>query len=216
MDDPLITFSIIEDNEIFRTSLIETLTLVEDIEHLSTYGNAEAGLKAFQAESAAHPDILLLDVNLPGESGITLLPELHAALPNTDIIVLTQNDDHRTALNAISLGATGYLIKGESIVVIRNAMREVRKGATVIDSSLSRLVINALALPDTPDMENPLTPQEQKVLSLLSQGFAKKEVAEKIDLSLHAVDFHTRNIYKKLQAPNIAAAIATAIRQKLI
>ena len=216
MADPLITFSIIEDNEIYRTSLIETLTLVEDIEHLSTFGNAEAGLKAFKADAAAQPDILLLDINLPGQNGITLLPELHAALPNTDIIVLTQNDDHRTALNAVSLGATGYLVKGESIVVIRNAMREVRRGATVIDSSLSRLVINALALPDTPDMENPLTPQEQKVLSLLSQGFAKKEVAEKIDLSLHAVDFHTRNIYKKLQAPNIAAAIATAIRQKLI
>jgi DNA-binding NarL/FixJ family response regulator len=216
MEDPLITFSIIEDNEIYRTSLIETLTLVEDIEHLSTFGNAEAGLKTFKADAAAHPDILLLDLNLPGQNGITLLPELHAALPDTDIIVLTQNDDHRTALNAISLGATGYLVKGESIVVIRNAMREVRKGATVIDSSLSRLVINALALPDTPEMENPLTPQEQKVLSLLAQGFAKKEAAVKINLSLHAVDFHTRNIYKKLQAPNIAAAIATAIRQKLI
>ncbi len=216
MEAPLITFSIIEDNEIYRTSLIETLTLVEDIEHVITFGNAEAGLKAFQADAAAHPDILLLDLNLPGQNGITLLPELHAALPDTDIIVLTQNDDHRTALNAISLGATGYLVKGESIVVIRNAMREVRKGATVIDSSLSRLVINALALPDTPAMENPLTPQEQKVLSLLAQGFAKKEVAVKINLSLHAVDFHTRNIYKKLQSPNIAAAIATAIRQKLI
>ncbi|RKX45211.1 MAG: DNA-binding response regulator [Verrucomicrobia bacterium] len=216
MEDPLITFSIIEDNKIYRTSLIETLTLVEDIEHLSTFGNAEAGLKAFKANAAAHPGILLLDINLPGQSGITLLPEIHAALPNTDIIVLTQNDDHRTALNAISLGATGYLVKGESIVAIRNAMREVRKGATVIDASLSRLVINALALPDTPDMENPLTPQEQKVLSLLAQGFAKKEVAAKINLSLHAIDFHTRNIYKKLRAPNIAAAIATAIRQKLI
>jgi len=216
MEDPLITFAIIEDNEIYRTSLVETLTLVEDIEHVGTYGNAEAGLKAFQADPGSHPDILLLDINLPGQSGITLLPELHATLPSTDIIVLTQNDDYRTALNAISLGATGYLVKGESIVAIRNAMRDVRKGATVIDSSLSRLVINALALPDAKGMKNPLTSQEQKVLSLLAQGFAKKEVAVKMELSLHAIDFHTRNIYKKLQAPNVAAAIATAIRQKLI
>lgn len=213
MDD-VITLMIVEDNKAYRKTLVDMIELSTDMECIGQFSAAEPCFKALQ-EASVSPDILLLDLNLPGQNGLTMLPLFKKAAPEIDVIIITQNNDYHTALQAIRLGASGYLLKGGSIASIRETIHDVYDGASYIDPQLSRIVLDALCHGDV-RTENPLSPREVEVLELLAQGFAKKEVADQLGLSYHTVALYVRNIFKKLEAPNIAAAIATAIRRNLI
>lgn len=210
MKDP-IRILIIEDNQNYLNSLEQAMTLLDGVEYASGYGSFEA----FQHAGPDAPDLILLDINLPGISGLDALPELKQMMPATEVIMLTQNDDYPNVLTAIQRGASGYIIKSGSVKEIHQAILDVHQGASVIDPRLSRIVLSTLAgTPNT--QENPLSEREVEVLNALADGLTKKEVAHTMDLSYHTIDLYTRNIYEKLKSPNIAAAIATAIRKGLI
>ena len=213
--DPTINVMIIEDNKAFTKSLCDIIELTSGMKCLNHFHSAEAGLEALKDPDAPRPDILLLDLNLPGEDGLTMLPILKKESPKTDVIILTQNNDYRSVLQAIHLGAGGYLLKGGSIAAIRETIREVHSGSTFIDPQLSRIVLNTLCHGNAA-ADNPLSPREVEVLELLAQGFSKKEAADMLNLSYHSVADYVRSTFDKLEAPNTAAAIATAIRQGLI
>jgi len=212
-----IRLTVIEDNSNYLKSLTTALYLLEDIQHIDTFQSCEAFNEAFDP-SAPRPDCMLLDLNLPGLSGIDALPLFKQQLPKTEIIMLTQSDDYRHVLKAIHLGASGYMIKGCDIKKIVQTIREVLSGASVIDPKLSRIVLNTLTKQSqtatAPGIS--LSPREVEVLSLMADGKTKKEVADDLNLSYHAIDLYTRNVYEKLKAPNIASAIAIAIRRNLI
>jgi DNA-binding NarL/FixJ family response regulator len=202
---------IIEDNQNYLNSLKQAMTLLDEVEYASGYGSFEA----FQHAAPDAPDLILLDINLPGISGLDALPEIKQMMPATEVIMLTQNDDYPNVLTAIQRGASGYIIKGGSVKEIHQAILDVYHGASVIDPRLSRIVLSTLAgTSDT--QENLLSEREVEVLNALADGLTKKEVAHTLDLSYHTVDLYTRNIYEKLKSPNIAAAIATAIRKGMI
>jgi|TARA_B110000967_G_scaffold209316_1_gene264905 DNA-binding NarL/FixJ family response regulator len=203
---------IIEDNQNYLNSLKQALTLLDGVEYSDGYGSFEA----FRDAAPAAPDCILLDINLPGISGLDALIELKQMMPATEVIILTQNDDYPNVLTAIQRGASGYIIKGGSVKGIHQAILDVNHGASVIDPRLSRIVLTTLAGTKTNTKENPLSDREAEVLKSLADGLTKKEVAEVLSLSYHTIDLYTRNIYEKLQSPNIAAAIATAIRKGLI
>ena len=203
---------IIEDNQNYLNSLKQALTLLDGIEYSDGYGSFEA----FRDAAPTAPDCILLDINLPGISGLDALIELKQMMPATEVIILTQNDDYPNVLTAIQRGASGYIIKGGSVKGIHQAILDVNHGASVIDPRLSRIVLTTLAGTKTNTKENPLSDREAEVLKSLADGLTKKEVAEVLSLSYHTIDLYTRNIYEKLQSPNIAAAIATAIRKGLI
>ena len=138
---------------------------------LGSFPSTEAYLKALKGSALKKPDILLLDLNLPGEHGLKMLPLLKETAPETDVIVLTQDSDFRTALEAFHLDAAGYLIKGASIDKIREVIRAIAEGGTYIDAQLSRVVLSVLCGHDVED-KNPLSPREIQILKLLAQGFA--------------------------------------------
>jgi len=213
--DQKITLMLVEDNRAYAKTLLDMIELSQGMEALDHFYSTEACLSALKAPDAPRPDVLLLDLNLPGKDGLTMLPAIRHATPETEVIILTQNNNYHTVLQAIQLGAVGYLLKGCTIAEIRETIREVHGGSTFIDPQLSRMVLNALCQNDALE-KNPLSPRETEVLELLAQGFSKKEVADQLTLSYHAIALYVRNIFKKLEAPNIAAAIATAIRQGLI
>lgn len=208
----LIRILIIEDNQNYLNSLKQAMTLLEGVEYSDGYGSFEA----FRDAAPKAPDIILLDINLPGQSGLDALPEIKQMMPNTDVIMLTQNDDYPNVLTAIQRGAAGYIIKGGSIKDIHQAILDVADGASVIDPRLSRIVLTTLAGTSPDTKENPLSAREVEVISAMADGLTKKEVAETLGLSYHTIDLYTRNIYEKLKSPNIAAAVATAIRKGLI
>jgi DNA-binding NarL/FixJ family response regulator len=203
---------IIEDNQNYLNSLKQALTLLDGVEYSDGYGSFEA----FRDAAPTAPDCILLDIKLPGISGLDALIELKQMMPATEVIILTQNDDYPNVLTAIQRGASGYIIKGGSVKGIHQAILDVNHGASVIDPRLSRIVLTTLAGTKTNTKENPLSDREAEVLKFLADGLTKKEVAEVLSLSYHTIDLYTRNIYEKLQSPNIAAAIATAIRKGLI
>ena len=203
---------IIEDNQNYLNSLKQALTLLDGVEYSDGYGSFEA----FRNAAPEAPDCILLDINLPGMSGLDALPEIKQMMPATEVIMLTQNDDYPNVLTAIQRGASGYIIKGGSVKEIHQAILDVNQGASVIDPRLSRIVLTTLAGTKTNTNENPLSDREVEVLNSLGDGLTKKEVAEVLSLSYHTIDLYTRNIYEKLKSPNIAAAIATAIRKGLI
>ena len=206
---------IIEDNQNYLNSLKQALTLLEGVEYFDGYGSFEAFRNA-TTEVPDAPDLILLDINLPGLSGLDALPELKQMMPSTEVIMLTQNDDYPNVLTAIQRGASGYIIKGGSVKDIHQAILDVHHGAAVIDPRLSRIVLTTLACTPRDSQENPLSSREAQVLSAMADGLTKKEVADQLKLSYHTIDLYTRNIYEKLKAPNNAAAIATAIRKGLI
>jgi DNA-binding NarL/FixJ family response regulator len=211
-----IKVSIIEDNRQYALSLQRMIELSEHMTFQASYSSTEAYLEGLSENTVQACDIILLDLHLPGKSGIQLIPTLRREMPDTDILVLTQNDDYYTTIEAIRLGVAGYLLKDSPVASIREAIIEINKGSSIIDPQLSRIVLKALSgNPDLSD-EQLLTSREQQVLELLAFGYVKKEVAERMKVSYRTIAQYTENIYKKLQVANVAAAVAAAIRKGLI
>lgn len=204
----------VEDNQSFTTSLNRMMEFNDDMHCAGSFNSAESSLDAF-LKNTPHADLVLLDLHLPGKSGLSLVPFLKEHCPNTKILILTQNDDYRTTLEAIRLGVSGYVLKNAALDEIEHAIREVHQGGCVIDPQLSRLVLEALDS-HNPVTDSPLSNRERQVLELLAMGFVKKEIANRLDLSYHTIAEYTNNIFVKLQSPNAVAAVATAIRKGLI
>ncbi|MCP5537354.1 MAG: response regulator transcription factor [Akkermansiaceae bacterium] len=207
---------IIEDNRPYAKSLQRMLEVSEQMECTAIYTSAEDYLDKLANNTAADGDVILLDLNLPGKSGLELVPVLRKEMPRSDILVLTQNDDYHTTIEAIRLGVSGYLLKDASIASIREAIVEVHEGCSLIDPQLSRIVLKALSGNTDLDEENLLTSREQQVLEFLAMGYVKKEVADRMEVSYRTISQYTESIYKKLRVANVAAAVAAAIRKGLI
>ncbi len=212
---PPIQIAVVEDNPAYARSIQEIITISEGMECSGIFGSAEDCCQAFQSAKPPRVDVILLDLKLPGKSGMTLIPFLRKAAPQAGILVLTSNDDYRTTLEAIQLGVVGYVLKDTPLAALRQAIFDVHEGGTVIDPQLSRLVLKAFQDKGTGE-DNPLSKREREVLELMAMGYAKKDVATELGVSYSAVALYTANIYEKLQVPNIAAAVSKAIRKGLI
>lgn len=210
-----IKIAVVEDNAAYARSIQEIIAISKGMECRGVYQSAEDCTQSFQSADPPRVDVVLLDLKLPGKSGMTLIPFLRQAAPQARILVLTSNDDYRTTLEAIQLGVAGYVLKDTPVAALRQAILDVHEGGTVIDPQLSRLVLNAFQDKGTGD-DNPLSMRERQVLELMAMGYAKKDVATELGLSYSAIALYTANIYEKLQVPNIAAAVSTAIRKGLI
>lgn len=213
----MIRIVIVEDNAAYARSLQEIIAASEDMECVGRHATAGACGRAFKQDPPPEPDIILLDLKLPDGGGLSLVPLLRERAPDAGIVVLTSNDDYRTVLEAIQLGVVGYVLKDTPVADLRRTIREVNEGGSVIDPQLSRLVLNAFCNGKAGnDRKSPLSERERQVLELMSMGHVKKEVAEKLGISYSSVALYTSNIYEKLQVPNVAAAVAAAIRKGLI
>ena len=213
-----IRICLVEDNANYAESIREVITSSEGMEFLSQYGSAGECQEVFQA-SPPPADIILLDYRLPDRNGLTLMPLFQEKAPDAGVIVLTGNDDYRTVLEAIQLGVLGYILKDAPIADLRRAIEEVNKGGCVIDPQLSRFVLKALSVEDgevEAASKTKLSRREHQVLKLMALGHTKREVAKQLGISYSAIALYSTNIYHKLQVPNIAAAVATAIRKGLI
>ena len=206
---------VIEDNRIYRHAIAEAL---DENEAFSCIAEAVSSDEAFHLLTTEdlRPDIILLDLEMPGTHGLDALPKLREKLPDTRIIILTQSDREVHVLKAITRGASGYLLKTAPLQEIFDSIREVFNGGASLDPNLAGITLKLIRniQPDIPEEDDSLlTTRELEVLELLSKGFVKKEIAAQLDLSLHAIDHRMRRIYTKLQVQNVAAAVATAVRK---
>jgi DNA-binding NarL/FixJ family response regulator len=207
-----IKLMLIEDNPEYRNVLEFTLQDDPNIDLQSLFSTAEVALRRLQEYSPADaPDLILLDLNLPGMSGLDTIPWIKKYSPDTEIIILTQSNKQADVLSAISLGASGYLMKSSTVEQIKGAIHTVMDGGSSLDSDVARFILNTLQgrLPK-PVKKPSLSEKETQILALLAEGLQKKEISAKLKISNNTVDTHVRHIYEKLNVKNAPAAIHKA------
>ncbi len=180
----------------------------------SQFGIAERALRCLQElKSGDQPDAILLDLNLPGISGLDSISWFKDYAPESKIIVLTQSDREADILKAIKLGASGYLLKSSSVAQIKEGIQTVATGGGSLDSGLATFILKTIKanLPET-GIEHALSDREMDVLKLLAEGYLKKEIATILGISNTTVVTHVAHIYEKLDVRNAPAAVSKAYR----
>lgn len=173
---------------------------------LSDHGSVESAQSWLPAQK---PDVVLMDINLPGLSGIDGVRRLKPRLPGTQFVMLTVYEDTNHVFSALAAGATGYLIKQTPLPELLDAIKEVHAGGSPMSSYIARKVVQAFQQAPSPsdDLES-LSPREQEVLELLARGYLYKEIAERLGLSLPTISTHIRHIYDKLHVRSRGQAVA--------
>ncbi|CAA6677557.1 MULTISPECIES: response regulator transcription factor [unclassified Lentimonas] len=212
--DETIRIWIVEDEPGFREMLSEVLNGAEGMCCDQTFGSAEAALSAFTDQDL--PDVVLVDLQLPGANGIEVIKELKATRPEVHLVVLTISDDRPTVFNAICVGASGYLVKNDSLQKIAESIRMVSLGGSPLSGSIASMVLSVFQGGQHPDEAYQLTERQTQILRMLSQGNSKKEIVAELAIAPHTVDFHLRNVYEKLHVNSQAGAVGKALRKGLI
>ena len=202
-----ISVSIIEDDAQTRRILTDWIDSAEGFSLVGEHDSAESALTGVPREK---PLVVLSDINLPGITGIECVRQLKVLLPQTQFLMLTvyQDDDH--IFQALLAGATGYLLKKTPRTELIASLRQVHAGGSPMTSSVARKVVQAFQQYSqslAPDLVN-LTPRELEVLNLLAQGYAYKEIADTLAISMPTVATHIRRIYEKLHVHSRAQAVA--------
>jgi DNA-binding NarL/FixJ family response regulator len=206
-----ISVSIVEDNEQLRGTLARVLNRADGFRCLSQYGDAESALVGLPKD---RPDVVLMDINLPGMNGVECARQLKAQAPQTQIMMLTVYEDTENIFNALASGASGYLLKRTRSAELLEAIREVQRGGSPMTTHIARKVVQSFQKsgPSQQPAEN-LSQREQEVLDCLSQGFLYKEIAEKLGISYETVHTYIRRIYEKLQVRTRTEAVAKFLRR---
>lgn len=206
-----ITVSIVEDSDRFRTTLARVLDRAEGFKCVSHYPNAEDALKGLPQDK---PEVVLMDINLPGMNGVECVRQLKQLLPTVQVMMLTVYEDTENIFNALAAGATGYMLKRTPQAQLMDAIREVHRGGSPMTTHIARKVVLSFqqAAPSASATEN-LSPREQEVLDCLAQGFLYKEIAEKLGISYETVHTYIRRIYEKLQVRTRTEAVAKFLRR---
>ncbi|HYG24347.1 MAG TPA: response regulator transcription factor [Verrucomicrobiae bacterium] len=206
-----ITVSIVEDSDRFRTTLARVLDRAEGFKCVSHYPNAEDALKGL---SQVKPEVVLMDINLPGMNGVECVRQLKQLLPTVQVMMLTVYEDTENIFNALAAGATGYMLKRTPQAQLLDAIREVHRGGSPMTTHIARKVVLSFqqSAASASATEN-LSPREQEVLDCLAQGFLYKEIAEKLGISYETVHTYIRRIYEKLQVRTRTEAVAKFLRR---
>ena len=210
---------LIEDTAAYRQSLVKVLNQTPGFTCAAAFGAVEDALDELAVHPAAAPQVILLDIGLPGLDGVSGLPRLRTAVPAARIIMLTSFDDHERVFRAIRSGASGYLLKTAGVLKIIEALQEVLQGGAPMSPPIARAVLTMFAQqrpPAAPAADYGLTPRETQILECLVAGRTLKEAAAALGLSPHTVDTHLRHIYEKLQVNTRQGAVAKAVGQHLV
>ena len=213
-----ITVMLVEDNLAYRKSITYALNGRDGITLTHQFGTAEIAIQSLlEMVPAEIPDVILLDLNLPGMSGLDALPDFRQSTPQTQVIILTQSNREADIMKAISLGASGYLLKSSAVNQLREGIQSVMRGGASLDEHVAKWLLEKLGPSRPKDSEHQiLTEREIEMLTLLATGLIKKEIAERLSISTHTVNSHIRHIYEKLQVPNAPAAIAKAYKSGIL
>ncbi|YCM42766.1 response regulator transcription factor [Verrucomicrobiaceae bacterium 227] len=208
---------LVEDHDLLRKTLLRLCSPSRNLKCDQNFGNAEAMLTELQnSDTEDHPDVLLLDVGLPGRSGLEVIGEVLQSAPACRVVILTVFEDEKKISAAISAGACGYLIKTARPEEIVAAIHEAAGGGSPMSPTVAASVVNLLAgLTKTVEPVS-LSPREREILHLIVEGLTAKEIASRLSVSIHTTDTHTRHLFKKLGVHSRAAAVAKALRDRLV
>src|SRR6185295_17026341 len=204
---------IVDDHAVVRSGLRLLLAAEEDIEPVGEAGNAKDGV--FQAR-ALKPDVILLDVVMPDQSGLEILPQLVHENPQAKVLVLSMQDDPQYVREAFAAGATGYVLKEAADTEVVGAIREVARGGRYVHPELGARLIAAEAADRRREAEDPLSDREREVLRLLALGHTNQEIATMLFISVRTAETHRAHIMQKLRLETRAELVRYALAQGLL
>jgi DNA-binding NarL/FixJ family response regulator len=203
-----------EDNILLRESVGALLLLSDEFVLAGSYGEVT---QVEQQVRSLKPDVILMDIDLPGMNGIDAVKLVRLFDKNIHIIMLTVFDDNQHVLDAICSGASGYLLKKHIPEKLMDAIREVIDGGAPMSPGIARMVIGKLQqLPTGPSNTYDLTPREREILSSLSKGNSYKLIAAHFGISIDTVRTHIKHIYEKMQVRSQTEAVSKAINERLV
>jgi len=206
-----ITVSIVEDNDQLRGTLARVFSRAEGFQCLGQHATAEDALKGVPQD---RPNVVLMDINLPGMNGVECVRQLKQIVPATQMIMLTVYEDTENIFNALAAGASGYMLKRSKSAELLEAIREVVRGGSPMTTHIARKVVQSFQKPAAAaSPTEDLSPREKEVLDCLAQGFLYKEIAEKLGISYETVHTYIRRIYEKLQVRTRTEAVAKFLRR---
>jgi len=213
-----IQVAVVEDDRATREGLKLLLTATPGFAAAGAWGSVE---EARAVGRSATPEVLLLDVRLPGLSGPEGIPDLRALWPQASIVMLTSMEDEATVVEALAAGAVGYVLKRTPPARLLEAVREVAEGGSPMSPEIARRVVGLLQRPGgvraaARDESLSLSPQERRLLELLSEGHSYQSAGEALGISVNTVRKHIRNLYEKLQVHTRSEAVGKALRSGLI
>lgn len=200
----MIQVAIVEDIREIREGLELLIDSSDGFRCVKTFANAEEALTALPSIC---PDVVLMDINLPGINGIEAVRMLKAQIPSTQFIMSTVYEDDENIFESLKAGASGYLLKKTAPSRILDSITEVFNGGSPMSSQIARKVIASFQQKNTIDDAALLTQREKEILKLLSKGLRYKEIAAELHISIDTVRTHTRHIYEKLQVQSRVEAI---------
>ena len=209
---------LVEDSPDYREVIKLVLDGEPGIELVGQFGTSEGIIRALEAATPeTSPDVILLDLRLPGMDGLDAIPQLRAAAPEVRIIILTQSNQEQDVLRAITLGAAGYLLKSTTLEELAEGIRTVHVGGASLEGSVAKLILQKMQSTLTHNGDHQLlSERELEVLTLIAEGKVKKEIAKQLDISYTTVDTHVGRIYLKLNVSNAPAAVDKAHRLNLL
>ncbi len=210
-----ISIAFIEDNHVFYQALKLLLIESKNFDLVGMFSNAESFIKDFPY---IKPEIVLMDINLPGISGIEAVEKIKVEHPEVKIIILTVHDDDENIFNSLKAGADGYLLKKNALETLEESILLIKDGGSPITPVIANKIINYFKLKEENEITNDelssLNIREIQVLNYISEGLLNKEIAEKIFLSVDSIKKITQAIYEKLQVRNRSEAIKKFLNQK--
>ncbi len=206
---------IIEDNVAFRNSIAAVINANEGMKCTNVFSSCEDALHELKKDDYP-PEIFLLDIGLPGMSGIEGIKKLKAITPSSFIIIITVFDDDYNVFNAICNGASGYLLKSAPSEKIIEGIQEVLHGGAPMNSQIARKVMEMLSHHSVQKGDYGLTIREKEILQLLVDGKTKKQISQLLFISYFTVDTHLKNIYNKLQVHSKGGALSKVYKEDLL
>ena len=204
-----ITISIVEDDPGLNNVFSVWLERSKGLRLLSSFRDGESAIAALPAQS---PQIVLMDINLPGMDGVECVRRLKPLMPETQFMIVTVYEDAKRIVSALAAGATGYLLKRATEEELLEAINEMHGGGSPMTTSIARKVVQYFQKPvsvsQQADTNAPLAPREQQVIDLIVRGYVNKEIADQLQVSIPTIKTYIRRIYEKLHVRSRAEAVA--------
>jgi DNA-binding NarL/FixJ family response regulator len=209
-----ISLWIVEDDDLYREGIKTLLNGTADMRCERAFRTCEEALKILEKEYA--PEVVLMDIGLPGMDGVEGVKRIKAVSPATDLIMLTIHEEDQNVFRAICSGASGYLLKSSTETEILDAIREVLGGGAPMNAQIARKVLEMFAGLAAPKHDYGLSEREKEILRLMTEGLTKQAIADRLFVSYFTIDTHMKNIYVKLHVHSGRGAVAKVLKENLL
>jgi len=212
----MITVGIIEDNIFLLKSFRDYINSAEELEVVFSCTSMEEAKELFGSKKNKQPDIILLDIVLPGQSGLDGIPIIKSKFPDTKIIILTGHNDQELIMNSIKIGAVGYALKSAQLSTLVDIIRQVSRLGAYIDQTLIEKVVLSLQQKNKNSFLDALTFREKEIVSLVEKGHSYKQMSDQLFVTTYTINYHLKNIYKKLNIHSKSELLSRLMEERSI